>query len=65
MEILAYLFLCTAFLSMFAMVLGLVKPLLVGWFWAKCNRRKVLKKYGLIALISWVAYFAAGFLISE
>ncbi len=58
MVVMSHMFLASALLFTLAVILGFIKPILVGWFWAKCNRRKVLYRYGGISIVSWIAYFA-------
>ncbi|WP_114747941.1 hypothetical protein [Pleomorphovibrio marinus] len=57
METLSIFFYVLALFFSFALLTGMVKPIFVGWFWAVCNRAKVLTRYGSLALICWATYF--------
>ena len=37
-------------------IAGMIRPVYVLWFMARCNRLLVLKYYGLPAVICWLAY---------
>ena len=51
------LFLSTSVVALFFVLVGMWKPWVVLWWEAQQNRRKVLKLYGSIALISYLAHW--------
>ncbi|MBW3467616.1 hypothetical protein EGN73_07280 [Arthrospiribacter ruber] len=46
------IFMVVFYVSVSKLLLGMIKPVYVLWFLDRCNRKKVLKLYGAIALLS-------------
>lgn len=44
------------FLSLAFLLLGFVRPVYVLWFMDRCNRLKVLKLYGTLALVFFILH---------
>jgi hypothetical protein len=56
-------FLLMSLASLMFMVAGLFKPWLLLWWEDVQNRRKVIKLYGSVAVLSYVVYWAIYFLV--
>ncbi|HRJ30638.1 MAG TPA: hypothetical protein PLV21_01390 [Cyclobacteriaceae bacterium] len=54
-------FMLLSLAALLFMVAGLFKPWLLLWWEDVQNRRKVIKLYGSIALLSYLVYFALRF----
>ena len=62
MEFLQRFFLYLTLLALMGLLIGLLKPWIMLWWEDSQNRKKVLKLYGTIALISYALYQALHFL---
>ena len=51
------LFLYVSFMALLFLLIGLYKPWVMLWWEDVQNRRKVIKVYGLVALVSHAAYW--------
>lgn len=56
MEFLQRLFLYVSLTSLLFLLIGLLKPWVMLWWEDVQNRRKVIKVYGLVALISYALH---------
>jgi hypothetical protein len=56
-------FLLMSLASVLFMVVGLFKPWLLLWWEDVQNRRKVIKVYGTIAVLSYMAYWGLYFFL--
>jgi hypothetical protein len=57
MDFINRFFLYITITSIFCLVIGLMKPWIMLWWEDLQNRRKVIRLYGSIALISYVLYW--------
>jgi hypothetical protein len=62
MEFIQQLFLYLSFTAVIFLLIGLYKPWVMLWWEDVQNRRKVIKVYGLAALISFAFYIGMKFL---
>jgi hypothetical protein len=62
MEFIQQLFLYLSFTAVIFLLIGLYKPWVMLWWEDVQNRRKVIKVYGLAALISFIFYIGMKFL---
>jgi hypothetical protein len=62
MKFIQQLFLYVSFTALLFLLLGMYKPWIMLWWEDVQNRRKVIKLYGLVALISMALYFGMDFL---
>jgi hypothetical protein len=62
MEFLQQLFLYASFTAIIFLIVGLFKPWMMLWWEDVQNRRKVIKVYGLSAIISYALHWGVGFL---
>jgi hypothetical protein len=60
MEFLQQLLLYVSFTALLFLVIGLFKPWVMLWWEDVQNRRKVIKVYGLVALISYALHWGVG-----
>lgn len=61
MGFLQQLFLYLSFTSLGFLLIGLYKPWIMLWWEDVQNRRKVIKVYGLVALISYAIFWGIKF----
>jgi hypothetical protein len=64
MEFIQQLFLYLGFTAVTFLAIGLYKPWIMLWWEDIQNRRKVIKVYGLVALMSFALYIGMKFLPS-
>ena len=64
MEFIQQLFLYVSFTSLFFLFIGLFKPWAMLWWEDVQNRRKVIKVYGLAAIISQAFYWGMKFYLN-
>ena len=57
MEFVQQLFLYVSFISLVFLVIGLYKPWIMLWWEDLQNRRKVIKIYGIMALVSYALHW--------
>ena len=57
MRFLQQLFLYLSFTALLFLSIGLYKPWIMLWWEDVQNRRKVIKVYGLVAIVSYAAYW--------
>jgi multisubunit Na+/H+ antiporter MnhE subunit len=50
------IFMTIFYVAVFKLLLGMIRPVYVLWFLDRCNRKKVLKLYGRIALLSFLLW---------
>jgi hypothetical protein len=62
MEFIQQLFLYLGFTALIFLLIGLYKPWIMLWWEDVQNRRKVIKLYGLVMLISFTLYIGMNFL---
>jgi len=55
------LFLLVSLTAFFFMVVGLYKPWIMLWWEDKQNRKKIIKIYGSVGLLSFAVYWFLGF----
>lgn len=63
MEFLQQLFLYVSFTSLLFLVIGLYKPWVMLWWEDVQNRKKVIKVYGLTAIVFYSLYWGMNLLI--
>jgi len=56
------MFLLLSITAILLLLLGLIKPWLLLWWEDRQNRRKVIKVYGIVALIFYMIYWGLGFM---
>ena len=62
MEFIQQLFLYLGFTALIFLLIGLYKPWIMLWWEDVQSRRKVIKVYGVVALISFTLYIGMKFL---
>ena len=63
MEFIQQLFLFVSFTAIIFLIIGLYKPWTMLWWEDVQNRRKVIKLYGTVAVVSLAIYFGFFLLI--
>lgn len=63
MQTVRHLFLYISVTAIFFLVAGLIKPWIMLWWEDVQNRRKVIKLYGSIALVTYLVYWLLIFFI--
>lgn len=63
MEFLQQLLLYLSFTALLFLVIGLYKPWVMLWWEDVQNRRKVIKVYGLVAVVSYTLYWGINLLV--
>lgn len=57
MEFIRQIFVYTTLLAVFFLIIGLFKPWMMLWWEDIQNRKKVIKVYGTVAVVSYVLYW--------
>ena len=63
MDFLQQLFLYVSFTSLLFLFIGLIRPWVMLWWEDVQNRRKVIKLYGLVAMVSYGLHWVVKLLI--